>query len=123
MVAHADDLRYFYGESIGRSVLISGTAGASVKAAEPLEPGRYELRILDFGGGTDVWVRQGVFSDVVAAAAAPSTRFRAHTNVPDLNRPVTTFMVRAGDLTGLAVFTVGGTGSIVQITKVSRDQS
>lgn len=128
MSAHADDLRYFYGEDIGDTIEFTLPDGVSNPLRdEALEPGRYVLRILDFNGG-DIWVRQGANGDVIAAASPPSTRFRSHTDVPSLNLPVATFMVRAGG-TGpnpkgsrnqLAV--IGTAGAIIQVTKISRDK-
>lgn len=120
MSAHADDLRYFYSEDIGDSVQAAAAAGAStlVAGTEALELGRYELRCLDFGGASALWVRLGK-DNVAASAATPSTQFLAHTDAAELNKPLLTFMVRPGRQY-LAVFPVGGTGATVQLTKVSR---
>ena len=115
MAASADDFRYFYAETIGRTVVTTAAAGAATPVAEALEPGRYVLRVLDYDGGSALWVRQGPFGDVTAAAAAPSTQFQASTLAADLNAPLITFMVRGGNLNnpsqddGLSLFSVGGT--------------
>lgn len=128
MSAHATDLRYFYAETIGATTAVSAASGSATALAEPLEPGRYALRVLGYGGGTAIWVRQGPFGDVTAAAAAPATQFVASTDAIVLNAPLITFMVRGDNLgnpskdNGLSFFSVGGI-SAVQITKVSRDKS
>lgn len=132
MAAHADDLRYFYAEDLGDSIEQTCPAGVSTELRdEKLEPGRYVLRILDFGGGTAVWVQMGETGNVVAQASTPSTRFNAHANAEELNKPLLTFMVRAvgkgpnppKERDMLAFFTDGGTGAIVSVTKVSRGKS
>jgi hypothetical protein len=125
MAASADDLRYFYAETIGATSVTTATAATAVPLAEALEPGRYILRVLDYGGGTALWVRQGPFGNVTAAAAAPSTQFQASTLAADLNAPLITFMVRGDNLNnpsmdnGLSFFSVGG-NAVVHVTKVSR---
>ena len=132
MAAHADDLRYWYAETIGDTVQVTVGAANAQLQADPLTPGRYVLRILDFGTHTDVWVRQGKTGDVEAVAAAPSMRFRAHTVAGDLNKVLLTFIVRPGskggadgaddnDIDNLAFIGVGGAGAVVQVTKYSRD--
>lgn len=131
MAAHADDLRYFYAEDIGDSIEQSCPAGSSTELRdEKLEPGRYALRITDFGGGV-VWVRMGATGDVTAAPNAPSMRFTNHTDVAELNKPVLTFMVRAvgkgphppAPRDMLAFYVNGGTGATVSVTKISRGKS
>ena len=133
MAAHADDLRYWYSETIGDTIELA-ILGASARFGddEPLTPGRYVLRIIDFGTRTDVWIRQGKAGDVEAAATTPSMRFRAHTVVPDLNLPIFTFIVRPGskggadgadddDIDALAIIGVAGADGVAQLTKYSRD--
>lgn len=134
MAAEGDDLRYWYSETLGDTVQATiGSAGTSTQLrTDALTPGRYMFRIIDFGGASDVWVRQGKTGAVEAAASAPSTRFRAHTVAEELNKPLFTFMVRGGskgglggrderdDIDNLAIFAVGGTGVVVQVTKISR---
>lgn len=130
MSAHADDLRYFYAEDLGATVQLAAGAGVSTPLPTGLESGRHALRILDYGGGTDVWVVQGP-AGLVAAASAPAMRFLAHTDTGLLNLPVLVFMVRASGRGAnpaeqrdhLAFFVTGGTGATIQITKVSRDRS
>ncbi len=70
MVAHADDLRYFYSAMLGRSEELAITDGASVEVAEPLSPGRYLLHTLDATGR--IYVKQGTHGANTAAAAAPN---------------------------------------------------
>ena len=127
MAANATDLRYFYAETIGPTALVIGAAGSATPLSEALEPGRYILRVVDFGGGTGVWVRQGPFGTLPdAAAGAPNMLFTASTDAAVLNRPLITFMVHGGNLenpsqdNGLSFFVVGGTGALIQVTKVSR---
>jgi hypothetical protein len=133
MSAYADDLRYFYSEDLGDTIeLTLGVAATTEELrAEGLQPGRYILRIVDFGAGTtDLWVRQGPTGVVTAAAAAPALRYRAHADIGLLNLPVHTFMVRASGKGAnpskqrdmLAFFSVGGLPT-VQVTKISRDQA
>jgi hypothetical protein len=132
MSAHADDLRYFYAEVLGRMNQVTGSAGASVRSAA-LEPGRYMVRVVDWAGGTDIWVRQGG-STVVAAASAPSTRFIVPPVLGLVNEPVfymhvrgtspgvTTAAAAASADDYLAVWAVGG-NVLVQITKISRGRA
>lgn len=130
MAAEADDMRYVFAEEIGKTIEVTPAAGSSSPlSAEALEPGRYVLRIIDFNGASDVWVRQGTAGTVTAAAAAPSMRFRAHTDVPKLNEPLMTFIVRPGGTKGsngasnmLAFFPVGAVPTI-QVTKISRGKN
>jgi len=124
MASHADDERYFYGETIGRTIEVAAAAGAATSLAEVLELGRYSLRCLAFGGGTALWVAQGAFggaTPVVAAAAPPAMRFTAHTDTGWLNMPLLTFIAKPG-LDGLSFFSVGGIAT-VQLTKVSRGKA
>ena len=120
MAAHADDLRYFYAEHLGDSVRVTAPSGGTVELPEPLTPGRYEIRVPAYGGG-DLWLRQGPFGDVLAAAAAPSTQFVVHTDSAHLNYAIFTLMVRGENDNGLSCFGSGGT-PVVQVTKVSRDK-
>ncbi len=121
MPAHADDLRYFYAEDIGRSVALVAGNGSSARLANPLEPGRYMLRALAFGAATAVWVRQGDEA-VDAAAAVPSTQFLPPTDDGFLNLPLIVFMVRAGnERDHIAAHGVGAAVTL-QITKISRDK-
>jgi len=130
MAAHADDERYFYAEDLGATIeLTLAGAGASEELrAEPLEPGRYMLRVVAWGGCTQLWVRQGAAGDVTAAAQAPSTRFNPPTDVGFTNAPLVTFMVRPGTRDGkpasdmLAFWGVTAVCT-VQVTKISRDRS
>lgn len=126
MAAHADDLRYFYAETLGVTQQVTATGGAAVPLTEALTPGRYIVRVLGYGGGSAIWIRQGAFGSVTAAAAAPSTQFIASTDAVELNAPLITIMVRGENASnppkdnGLSFFSVGG-DSTVQVTKVSRD--
>ena len=127
MSAAADDLRYYYGETLGRTVELASGSGASARLAAALEPGRYIIRVRVPGAATGLWLRQGG-SAVDAAAAAPSTFF--HMGVTDLgflNIPLATFMVRGASPTApqasaddfIAAFGVAAAVTL-QITKVSR---
>ncbi|MCZ6868098.1 MAG: hypothetical protein O7G84_01180 [Gammaproteobacteria bacterium] len=73
MAANADDLKHFYAERIGISVILSVGDAASVPLAAPLAPGRYRLSTkVVAGGATLLWVRQGPFAGLPdAVAAAP----------------------------------------------------
>ena len=130
MAAHADDLRYWYSETIGDTIEVTPVASTSTPLlTEPLQPGRYMLRVLDFNAA-DLWVRQGKDGDVEAAATAPSMRFLAHTDAAELNKPLLTFIVRPGSKGGddddsdgidqIAFFTTAA-AAVIQVTKYSRD--
>jgi hypothetical protein len=121
MAAEADDLRYWYGEAIGRTTQVT-VAVTATALPEPLELGRYIIRCTNFNGAT-LWLAQGAFGEVTAAAAAPAMVFAPSTLARDLNDPLITFMARPG-LTGLSFIRVGGAGdATVQITKVSRGKA
>ena len=120
MAAHADDLRYFYAETLGDSVQVTAPNGSALGLPAALTPGRYEIRVLDFASG-DLWIRQGPFGSVLAAATAPSTKFVEQALAGLLNYPIFTFMVRGEGDNGLSFY--GDTGApLVQVTKVSRDK-
>jgi hypothetical protein len=124
MSAHADDLRYFYAETIGDTIEVTAGTGVSTPLSdEALSPGRYMLRCLDYDGATELWVRQGPHGEVEAAASAPSMKFNGNTDPHDLNRELLFFMVRGGEdaANQLAFFSVGG-DAVIQVTKVSRDK-
>ncbi len=121
MAAHADDLRFFYAETLGDTVEVSAASGGPSKPLPAaLSPGRYIIRVVAYGGA-DLWVRQGAFGTVTAAAAPPSTEFVGHTDLGFLQNPILTIMVRGDGDNGLAFFGAGGT-PVIQITKVSRDK-
>lgn len=70
MAANADDLRHFYAERIGATIVISvGTASAPLLA--PLAPGRYRLSTIAVAGATLLWIRQGAFESLPDAIAGP----------------------------------------------------
>jgi hypothetical protein len=119
MAAHADDLRYYYAETLGNSVQVTCPSGGTVELDEALTPGRYEIRVVAYGGG-DLWAVQGPFDDVTATNAPLSTQFVGHTDLGLLNLPIMTIMVRGDRDNGLSFYGDGGT-PVVQITKVSRD--
>lgn len=122
MSAHADDLRHYYAEELGNTIQLTAPNGSDGVTPE-LEQGRYAVRIIDFGGATDVWIRQGTSSDA-AAAAAPSTRYRGHTTVAELNKPLFYFMVRGGSGAKQFLHAFGvGAAATIQITKVSRGKA
>jgi hypothetical protein len=121
MSAHADDLRYWYSEDLGRTTELASGSGASATLSDPLEPGRYMLRVVAWGAATDVWVRQGD-ENVAATASAPSTRFVAPTDPGLSNQPLAFFMVRPGnERTHIAAWGVGAAVTL-QLTKISRDK-
>ncbi len=118
MVAHADDLRHFYSETLGASETVAAVTGAPTKVAAALTKGRYLVQFHTLAGGVAiVWCRQGPFASVVAAKAAPSTPMEV--NTPP--RPTLTLMVR-GDTDGLSFITDAGTCSVT-ITKISYGKS
>ncbi len=126
MSAHADDLRYYYSETLGRMTELTAGNGSSVRLTVALEPGRYAVRVRDWSTATGLWLRQG--GDAVdAAAAAPSTFFWVPTDDGLNNAPLTHIMVRGASPGGdkgsvddyVAAFGVGGAVA-VQLTKVSR---
>jgi hypothetical protein len=121
MAAHANDLRYFYAETLGQSVQVTCPSGATVELDEPLTPGRYQIRVVAYGGG-DLWAKQGPYGNVTAENDEPSTQFVGHTDLGHLNYPLMTIMVRGEADNGFSFFGDGGT-PIVQVTKVSRDKS
>jgi hypothetical protein len=121
MAAHADDLRYFYAETLGDTVEITVSSGGPSKPLlAALSPGRYIIRVVAYGGG-NLWVRQGAFGSVTATPAPPSTEFVGHTDLGFLQSPLLVVMVRNEDDNGLAFWGAGGT-PVVQVTKVSRDK-
>lgn len=128
MSAHADDLRYVYAEDLGDTIEQTVGLASTQLRDEPLEPGRYALRVIDFGAATAVWVRQGAHGDVTAAASAPSMRFHPPTDDGFLNYPMLTFIVREGGKgpnpatarNQLAFIGVGAADAVVQVTKISR---
>lgn len=120
MAAHADDLRFFYAEHLGDTVEVTTPSGGTVELPEPLTPGRYMIRCTAYGGA-DVWIKQGVFGDVTAAAAPPATKFVVHTDSAHLNYPILVVMVRDENDNAFSFFGDGGTAEI-QITKISRDK-
>ena len=75
MSAHADDLRHWYAEHIGPSVVLAAVGSAAAVPSGKLASGRYLLHVQDVAGGaTKLWVRQGPDSNKpIAVAAAPAT--------------------------------------------------
>ena len=122
MSAHADDLRYFYSEALGATVLLSVS---TVSAVTPeLEPGRYRVRYLDMAGATKLWLRQGDSDSLAATAAVPSTPFALPAAQGEL------FITTARATTGggpnkgsfIAALTDAGTLTLV-LTKISRGKN
>jgi hypothetical protein len=120
MVAHANDLRRWFGQTLGRSIVWGPLAnGSSTRLLVPLEPGRYEVRATDWGVGvTGVWFRQGNVL-MNATTAEPCTLFVPPTVL--VNNPIFTFGVNGdGADDYLAAYPVGGAGTpTFQITKIS----
>ncbi len=121
MAAHADDLRYFYAETLGDTLILSASNTSSATPA--LAPGRYRVRYRNVSGAAQVWLRQGNAATITAAAAVPSTPF-------DLGGAASgelfLTMVRGNSATGglddgafLAAITNAGTVDVV-VTKISR---
>lgn len=124
MSAEADDLRYHYSETLGRTQAAALTSGASERNAEKLTPGKYVARVRAVAGAATVWLHQGG-STVNAAAAAPSTPFEIHATIGGAadaaaaNKPLATFIVRGESDAYLAGILNAGTATLI-ITKVSR---
>lgn len=132
MSAHADDLRYFYAEHLGRAQTVAVVTADGTEPTEALEPGRYELSFAVPGAGlTRAWVTpQGPHGTLAAgmAVAAPNTPielagFLAGTSPS----PRLRFIVRppgSGNATNPAIDSIalrseGGTVTAV-IQKISR---
>ena len=128
MSAHADDLRYFYSEHIGPSIVLAGVAdGAATVLPEKLAPGRYMLHTITVAGAALLWIKQGPFGLLGAAvAAAPNTPL----DLAEDPRHKFFFMAKpagkgAGSerkaTDGLSLITDAGTVTVV-ITRVAREE-
>ena len=113
MAAHADDLRHYFAERIGRSEVYAGVASGAETVAEPLLPGRYRLHTLAVAGAALLWVRQGEAGKVTAVAAAPSTPI----DLAESPRSQLVFMVKPST-TGLAFITDAGSVTVV-VSRIS----
>ena len=73
MAANGDDLKHFYAERIGDSIVLDvGTASTPLAAA--LAPGRYRISTIAVSGATLLWIRQGAFKSLPdAIEGAPLT--------------------------------------------------
>jgi hypothetical protein len=124
MSADATDLRFHFAEHLGDSEVL--TASAVVAASRRLLPGRYRVRFLGVAGGaTRLWVRQGAFGGVVAAAVMPSTPFdltiSPYAEFTTMARPGAVDNANARPGTdGLSFITDAGTVTVV-ITRISRE--
>lgn len=127
MSAHADDLRTFYAEHIGESVLVPVTV-APTPLAEKLPPGRYLLHTRTVAGASTLWIRQGAYGEVQEATDdAPSTPL----DLAESPRPRMTFMVRPAGrgnaaasskaTDGFSFRTNAGTVTVV-LTRISRPE-
>jgi hypothetical protein len=127
MSAHADDLRHWYAEHIGPSIIIAvGSVGEAV-LPERLPPGRYLLHTKDVVTATELWINHGPFGAVrVATAAAPATPI----DLTEDPRPKLAFMAKppgrgAGterkSTDGLSMITDAGSVNVV-ITRISRQE-
>lgn len=117
MSAHADDLRYFYAAKLGNATEFAVTDAGSTKVPEALTPGRYLVYPIDLSGR--VWVRQGAFDSVTAAAAIPSTPMDADS--------IKAFevVVRGGESDDDGIAAIGATGAscTMMVVKISRGRS
>lgn len=117
MVAHANDLRYFYAAALGRSEELAITAAGDTEVAEALPSGRYLLHILDATGR--IYVQQGLFGDnTLAAAAAP-----AFPMDNDGIKAIEIVVLEGAELNSIAARAVAGVTATLVITKISRDKS
>lgn len=126
MSAHADDLRHYYAEHIGPSVVLAAVgSGVAVALPAKLVPGRYMITTQTVAGAALLWIRQGAFGVLPAAvAAAPCTPV----DLAEIPRQKLTFMVRpdaSGNrggqsiaTDGLSLITNAGTVTVV-ITRIS----
>lgn len=119
MSAEADDLRYYYAETLGDSETLTANAGGATKNGSSLTPGRYLIQFHTVAGAALVWCRQGPFASVAAAAASPSTPF----GVSAPPYPVFSLIVKPNQgLDGLSFITDAGTCDVT-ITKISRGKN
>ena len=115
MVAHANDLRYFYSAAIGRSEELSITDAGSTEVAEPLPPGRYLVHIISATGR--IYVRQGLHGDNVATAAQPS--FPMEPN--GIKAIETVVPAGGGEIDSISGRALAGITATLVVTKISRD--
>lgn len=117
MVAHADDLRYFYAAGIGRSEELAITDAGDTEVAEALSSGRYLLHILDATGR--IYVQQGAFgeNDLVAAAAP------AFPMDNDGIKAIEVVVLAGAGLNSIAARAIAAATATLVITKISRDVS
>lgn len=125
MSAHADDLRHFYAEHIGASLVLAVGSGAAVNLPEALTPGRYLIHTMDVAGAAKLWFKQGPFGMPDVTAAAPATPI----DLAEATRAKYTLMAKpqgrgAGaegkNTDGLSFITDAGTVNVV-VTRISRD--
>lgn len=127
MSAWADDLRYFYGASIGRTDTFAVTDAASAKVAEKLEPGRYLIHFLSLSAAGVVWVKQGPFAEVaVAAAGEPHFPLSADgiraIEIVVRPGPVVDGVPEASGGDGIAARCSAGASCTLVVTKINRDK-
>jgi len=116
MAAEADDLRYFYGGTIGRSQELAITDAASTEPTESLPLGRYLVHILDATGR--IYVAQGAFGTVAVAAPAAAPAF------PMDNDGIKAFeFVSKPGLNSIAARATAAVTATLVITKISRGKN
>ena len=125
MAAWGDDLRYFYSGVLGDSTTFAVTDAGSTKVAEALAPGRYLVHPIDLVGR--IWIKQGPFATVVAAAALPSFPMDANSIIA-IEITVVAGLARTGQVQGPSDYdgiaargATDGTCTLV-VTKISRDK-
>jgi len=118
MAADAEDMRLAYSATLGDSfeVALSGASAVS----EPLEKGRYEVRLHTVAGASLVWLRQGKNDTLEATAAPPSAPFTVDpADALALNTPLVVLNVRSDKDNRIAGVLDAGTATL-SITRVSR---
>jgi hypothetical protein len=116
MVAHANDLRYFYSAHLGRSEELSVTDGGVVEVAEALPPGRYLLHILDATGR--IYVQQGVHGSNTPAATAP-----AFPMDNDGIKAIEIVVPQGASNNSIAARATAAQTATLVVTKISRDKN
>jgi hypothetical protein len=131
MSAHADDLRHWYAEHIGPSIVLAGVGDGAAVPAPKLPPGRYLVHTMDVAAAGQLWIQQSAYDDdagaplKAAVAAAPSTPIDLTEDTREkyrtMAKPAGTGQGAARKATdGLSFITDAGTVTVV-ITRISRE--